>query len=78
MNIRTSYDPKPIPDRRHDWSAWDDDTCSGDACDFGWGANEQDAVSDLLEKIEARQPCPHGNVGACEGCAKEYLDAATR
>jgi len=48
MTLSTSYWAKPIPDRRYDWSAWDDDTYEG-VGRMGWGRTEQEAVEDLLE-----------------------------
>lgn len=54
MNIKTHYDPKPIPDFRFDWCAVDDDTYDGEGCPIGYGATEQDAISDLLLQIEER------------------------
>lgn len=55
--ISTSFDPKPIPDRRFDWSAVRADYDGGDAwCGgdvrgdpIGYGLTEKDAVADLLE-----------------------------
>ena len=55
MKIVTEYWAKPIPDRSHDWCAWDDSTCNGEPGDFGWGATEQRAIDDLKEKLEDRQ-----------------------
>lgn len=52
MNIRTTYDPKPIPDRRFDWIAVDDDTYDGPGCPIGYGETEAEAVADLKDKIE--------------------------
>lgn len=44
--IHTAYDPPPIPDRNHDWSAWvgelDEETT------VGWGSSESEAITDLL------------------------------
>ncbi len=57
MNIRTDYDPKPIPLRQFDWIAVDDDTYDGAPechCPIGFGATEQDAIDDLLEQIAER------------------------
>lgn len=48
MIVKTSYDPKPIPDRRFDWSAigpnYDYDS------PIGYGATEEDALLDLAYK----------------------------
>jgi hypothetical protein len=57
MNIRTTYDPKPIPDRRFDWSAVDADTYDGApdsgarARCCGYGRKEAEAVADLKEQL---------------------------
>ena len=56
MNIVTLYDPKPIPDRRFDWSAVDADRYDG-APDsstrnqVGYGATEAQAVAELIEVL---------------------------
>jgi hypothetical protein len=58
MNIKTHYDPKPIPDRRFDWSAIDDDTYDGAedsgplARAIGYGRTEQEAIADLKDRLE--------------------------
>lgn len=52
MKIRTSYIYPPIPDRRFDWCAYDDDTFDGPGCKVGYGETEQAAVADLLEQQE--------------------------
>jgi hypothetical protein len=59
MNIRTEYVFPPIPDRRFDWSAVDDDTYDGaedSHCPIGHGATEQEAIDDLLQQIDDNQP----------------------
>ena len=50
MTLITEYDPPPIPTRQFDWSAIDDDTYEP-GCPIGWGATEQEAIDDLLEKL---------------------------
>lgn len=50
-NIKTHYDPPPIPTRDCDWSAIDDNTYDGPGCPIGWGSTEQEAIDDLLEKL---------------------------
>jgi hypothetical protein len=58
MKIRTSFDHPPIPVRKFDWSAIDDDTYDGaedSHCPIGHGATEQEAIADLLEQIEAAE-----------------------
>lgn len=55
MKIKTSHDFPPIPDRRFDWSAVDDDTYDGPGCPIGRGATEQEAIADLLAQIEERE-----------------------
>lgn len=52
MKIKTAYDPKPIPDRRFDWDAIDDDTYDGPGSPIGHGTTEQEAIRDLLEQLE--------------------------
>ncbi len=56
MKIRTEYVYPPIPDRRFDWSAVDDDTYDGPGCKIGWGATEKAAIEDLMEQIEEDAP----------------------
>jgi hypothetical protein len=50
MNIRTWYEHPPIPDRRFDWGAVDDDTYEP-GMPIGWGETESEAVADLLEQL---------------------------
>jgi hypothetical protein len=53
LRLVTHYDPKPIPDRRFDWSAYDDATYDGEPGQpLGYGATEQEAVADLMGQIE--------------------------
>jgi hypothetical protein len=54
MKIKTSFWAKPIPDRRFDWSAIDEDTYdgtedSGTRGQVGFGATEQEAIAELME-----------------------------
>lgn len=54
MKIRTHFEYLPIPDRRFDWSAVDDDTYDGaedSHCPIGHGATEQEAINDLKEQL---------------------------
>lgn len=51
MKLRTTHEYPPIPDRRWDWSAVDDDTYEG-GCPIGHGATEAEAIADLLAQIE--------------------------
>lgn len=54
MNIRTTFEYPPIPDRRFDWSAVDDDIYDGaenSNCPIGRGETEIEAIDDLLEQI---------------------------
>jgi hypothetical protein len=62
MKITTCFWPKPIPDRRYDWSAIDSDTYDAD-CDqdgyfshdpVGYGRTEAEAIQDLKDQLEAR------------------------
>lgn len=54
IRIKTNFEYPPIPDRRFDWSAIDDETYDGEGCPIGRGPTEQDAINDLLEQIEDR------------------------
>lgn len=57
MKIVTEFWAKPIPLRQFDWSAIDDDTYDGaedSNCPVGYGATEQEAITDLVEQIEER------------------------
>lgn len=49
--IITNYDPKPIPDRRFDWSAVTEDY-DGEGSPAGFGRTEQEAITDLLEQLD--------------------------
>lgn len=51
--VKTHDDYPPIPIRQFDWSAIDDNTYDGEGCPIGRGATELEAVTDLLEKLEA-------------------------
>jgi hypothetical protein len=58
MKIRTTFVYPPIPDRRFDWCAVDDDTYDGSPdchCPIGSGATEAEAIADLLEQIAERE-----------------------
>lgn len=54
MNIVTTYVYPPIPDRRYDWCAVDDDTYDGPGSLIGRGATKEEAIADLLEQMEER------------------------
>lgn len=58
MKIRTEFVHPPIPNRSFDWSAIDDDTYDGPGSRIGFGATEQQAVSDLLEQFTLAQITP--------------------
>lgn len=49
MNIKTIYDPKPIPIRGFDWTAYDDDTHDLGSIE-GHGATEEEAKADFWER----------------------------
>ena len=58
MDIRTHYDPKPVPGRQFDWAAVDYDSYDGapDAgprahC-VGSGRTEAEAIADLKQQLE--------------------------
>ena len=53
MKIRTTHDPKPIPNREFDWSAIDESTYDGaedseERHMVGYGPTEAEAIEDLL------------------------------
>lgn len=54
MKIRTTYWPKPIPIRDFDWAAVDDETYDGSGSPIGYGATEEDAISDLNIQLETK------------------------
>lgn len=49
MKIRTNYWQKPIPDRRFDWTATEEDY--EPPMPIGYGRTEDEAVADLKEKV---------------------------
>jgi hypothetical protein len=51
MNVRTEFVYPPIPDRRFDWSAVDDDTYDGPGSPIGTGPTEEAAIADLMEQM---------------------------
>lgn len=51
MKIVTKYDPPPISDRDHDWSAQLEGASEDDPC--GWGPTEQAAKDDLMIELES-------------------------
>lgn len=54
LNIKTKYDPPPIPSRDADWSAIEDSTYEPSSA-IGWGATEREAIDDLIAQLEAGQ-----------------------
>ena len=51
MTITTTYVHPPIPFRSMDWRAFDSDTYEP-GCPIGYGATEEEAVSDFKEVWE--------------------------
>jgi hypothetical protein len=47
------YNPKPIPNRRHDWDYWHDDCDDGNGL-HGTAASRQDAEMAIVEAEEDR------------------------
>ncbi|WP_172430989.1 hypothetical protein [Mameliella alba] len=47
----TDHAYPPIPVRGADWCAYDDRR-GADASPYGWGATEDEAITDLLEQLE--------------------------
>lgn len=55
IKIHTTHVFPPIPDRRFDWCAWDDDL--GEDCSrHGWGPTEAAAIADLMQQLETTSP----------------------
>ena len=52
MKIKTEFVYPPIPIRKFDWSAIDDDTYDGPGSPVGTGATEAEAIADLMEQID--------------------------
>lgn len=58
MKLVTQHVYPPIPDRRWDWCAWDEDTYDGaedSNCVVGWGATEEEARKDFMELWQDRE-----------------------
>ena len=53
MQIKTKYDPPPIPSRDCDWSAVNDETYEPGSA-IGWGRTEREAIDDLIAQLEAQ------------------------
>lgn len=51
MKIRTEFIYPPIPIRKFDWSATDDDTYD-EGQPIGYGETEREAIADLLTNLE--------------------------
>lgn len=69
--IVTSFDYPPIPDRRFDWSAIDDNTYDGEGCPVGRGATEQEAINDLLDHICMARGADVDHNNGCRYCSAE-------
>lgn len=72
MKIRTTHDPKPIPDRQYDWSAIDESAYDGaeDSANrhmVGYGPTEADAINDLLRIVAEDDEANH-----CRTVEEEY------
>ena len=54
MNIRTIHIFPPIPIRKYDWCAVDNDTFDAEnpATVVGYGSTKEEAIADLLHQIE--------------------------
>lgn len=52
MDIRTFYNPPPIPVRNFDWEAVDYDTLDEDSL-VGHGPTEEAAIQNLKDQMEA-------------------------
>lgn len=69
--IVTEFVYPPIPDRRFDWSAIDDNTYDGEGCPIGRGATEQEAIDDLLDKICLARGADAARNNGCRYCSAE-------
>lgn len=55
-DVMTHYDPPPIPGDSMNWSAIDYSTYDGQETDpIGYGATEEEAIADLLWRLEDRK-----------------------
>lgn len=55
-DIKTYYDPPPIPQRDFDWAAIDYSTYGGEPSDpVGFGKTKEEAIQDLLDQIAMSQ-----------------------
>jgi hypothetical protein len=52
MKIKVSFEYPPIPSRNFDWLAYDDDSYDGPGSPLGHGPTREEAIADLLEKLE--------------------------
>lgn len=50
MKIVAYYDPPPIPIRKFDWCAYDDETYD-EGGTIGWGRTEADARKDFADQL---------------------------
>jgi hypothetical protein len=55
MTLSTWHEYPPIPIRRFDYGAVDDDTYEP-GCPIGWGETPEAAIADLMAQIEDQQP----------------------
>jgi hypothetical protein len=51
VKIKVSFEYPPIPDRSHDWCAYDDDTYDGPGSVLGRGPTREAAIADLLSQF---------------------------
>jgi hypothetical protein len=72
MKIVTHFAHPPIPDRRFDWAAYDDDTYDVDFdqdgyfshSPVGYGATEAEAVADLMSQLGDADAAQEAQEGA--------------
>ena len=72
--IVTNYEYPPIPDRRFDWSAIDENTYDGaedSSCPVGRGVTEQEAIDDLLDQICLARGADADRNNGCRYCTAE-------
>jgi hypothetical protein len=69
MKIILSCVCPPIPDRSHDWCAYDDSTYDGPGSAIGWGATAREAIDDLEDLFVRMQ----GEVWSPQGEMNGFL-----
>ena len=78
MNVKVEHIYPPIPIRKFDYSAIDDDTYDGPGCPIGFGPTSELAIEDLKAQIFERDPWEYekcrceNNGDYCDYCNERY------